>query len=330
MKSKKERSIIESYDGISDKKDRCNNPEQGELAVAKKSDIHASLQKTIEIIAPLNMDVLIEGETGTGKDRIARQLYQLSGRTGDFVPVNCAAIPDTLAESELFGVVSGAFTDARTARAGYIEAANHGVLFLDEIDSMPLNVQAKLLRVLETRSVHRLGNTRSVMLDLRIIASAQCNLQTLVEQGRFRRDLFFRLSTLKIVVPALRDLPVHILPMFEQFCREAAERLNLRFPPRVPELDLRLLTHPWSGNIRELKAAAERYVLGIDPLLPEVSPLPASRRQLKSRLEVIEKNMIAESLRRHRYKIEPVIDELGIPRRTFYNRIKKLDISLKD
>lgn len=289
------------------------------------TDIHTHLYKILNTIAPLKIDVLIEGETGTGKDALARRLYKLSGCRGPMVPVNCAAIPETLAESELFGVMAGAFTGASSSRAGYIESANHGVLFLDEIDSMPLTVQAKLLRVLENRAVERLGSTKSIALDLRVIAASQIPLEQLVAQGRFRRDLFFRLDTIKISTPTVRSRPELILPMFRRFTQEAALRLNQPLPPGSPALDETLLLHSWPGNIREMKAAAERFVLGLPPLCSEIKQ--EGRGLLKDRLRRIERSLIHDCLNRHGNRIDDVVMELGIPRRTLYHRLKLLKLT---
>jgi len=290
-----------------------------------EADFHASLHKMIETLAPLDVDLLLEGETGTGKDTLTRKIYELSGAKGPLVPVNCAAIPENLAESELFGVVSGAYTGAISSRPGYIETSGDGVLFLDEIDSMPLVLQAKLLRVLETRSVCRLGSTQPIELKLRVIAASQTPLIKLVGQGKFRRDLYFRLSTIKIQTPTLRSSAELIIPLFQRFTFEAAERLNQPVPARSLELDESLLLHAWPGNIRELKAAAERYVLGLSPLNSSVPREPGATL-LKDRLRRIERCLITDCLKRHENKIDNVVHELGIPRRTLYHRIKMLNI----
>ncbi|WP_079997906.1 transcriptional regulator HrpR, partial [Pseudomonas syringae] len=209
--------------------------------------------------ALLDMDLLLCGETGTGKDTLASRIHELSSRTGPFVGMNCAAIPESLAESQLFGVVNGAFTGVCRAREGYIEASSGGTLYLDEIDSMPLSLQAKLLRVLESRGVERLGSTDFIPLDLRVIASAQRPLDELVEQGLFRRDLFFRLNVLTLQLPALRKRREQILPLFDQFTQDIAAESGRS----VPTLDNRrvqiLLSHDWPGNVRELKSAAKRF-----------------------------------------------------------------------
>ncbi|MCI3944146.1 type III transcriptional regulator HrpR [Pseudomonas syringae] len=275
----------------------------------------------------LDMDLLLCGETGTGKDTLANRIHRLSSRSGPFVGMNCAAIPETLAESQLFGVVNGAFTGVCRAREGYIEASNGGTLYLDEIDSMPLSLQAKLLHVLESRGVERLGSTEFIPLDLRVIASAQRPLDELVEQGLFRRDLFFRLNVLTLQLPALRKRREQILPLFDQFTQEVAAE----FGRSVPALDHGrvqiLLSHDWPGNVRELKSAAKRFVLGF-PLL-DAEPLEARDpvTGLRMQMRVIEKMLIQDALKRHRHNVDAVLQELELPRRTLYHRMKELGVA---
>lgn len=288
-------------------------------------DIHATLSPLIDVIAPLNVDIVLEGETGTGKDTLAHRIHQRSKCSGPLVAVNCAAIPDTLAESELFGVVSGAYTGASRSRAGYLESADKGILFLDEIDSMPMTLQAKMLRVLESRGVKRLGSTQFTPVDMRVIVATQTPLLQLVERGLFRRDLYFRLDTVKIQLPTLRSRSDLILPLFQRFSDEAADRLK-RSAPLVPaDIHERLLTHDWPGNIRELKAAAERWVLGIPPLAMS-SAERHQPLQLKDRLKRIERYLIQDALQRHDHCIDDVVSELGIPKRTLYHRLKVLNV----
>src|SRR5436190_9996871 len=183
-------------------------------------------------IAPLPVDVLLQGETGAGKDMLAREIHKWSGRPGKFIAINCAAIPEQLAESELFGYEAGAFTGAVRAREGKLEAADKGTLYLDEIDSMPLGSQAKLLRALQERGVERLGGSRFYRADFRVIASTKVAIPELVQSGNFRADLYFRLNVIKIRIPSVRDSRERILPLFERFVAEAASRYNLS-PPAI-------------------------------------------------------------------------------------------------
>ncbi|KTC05308.1 regulatory protein, Fis family [Pseudomonas syringae] len=279
-----------------------------------------------ESISQLGIDVLLSGETGTGKDTIARRIHEMSGRKGRLVAMNCAAIPESLAESELFGVVSGAYTGADRSRVGYVEAAQGGTLYLDEIDSMPLSLQAKLLRVLETRALERLGSTSTIKLDICVIASAQCSLDDAVERGQFRRDLYFRLNVLTLKLPPLRNQSDRIVPLFTRFTAAAARELGVPVPDVCPLLHKVLLGHDWPGNIRELKAAAKRHVLGFPLLGAEPQGEEHLACGLKSQLRVIEKALIQESLKRHDNCVDSVSLELDMPRRTLYRRIKELQI----
>lgn len=284
------------------------------------------LEATVSSTATLNVDILLLGETGTGKDTLAEKIHRLSGRRGNFIAINCAAIPETLAESQLFGVTSGAFTGAVQSRAGFIEAAHLGTLYLDEIDSMPLVLQAKLLRALESRGVERLGSTKFIPVDMRVIASAQQSLCEMVEQGRFRRDLYFRLNVVAINLPALREQRERIIPLFLNMIRQEAEQFKCPAPVPTPTLLHQLLCHSWPGNVRELSSVTKRFVLGLAPIATERRDSPETSMKLKDRLQQIEKLLIEESLRRNLRNIETVATELGLPRRTLYYRMKQLEI----
>ncbi len=282
------------------------------------------IESTISTTAPLNIDVLLLGETGTGKDTLAQRIHCLSGRKGNFVAVNCAAIPETLAESQLFGVNSGAYTGAMQSRAGFVEAAHLGTLYLDEIDSMPLSLQAKLLRVLECRGVERLGSTRFIRVDMRVIASAQQSLLEMVERGAFRRDLYFRLNVINIHLPPLRERREFIIPLFLNMVKQEADTFKCSVQPPAGTLLQQLLCHRWLGNVRELRSAAKRFVLGLPPF--PVSLEPHAATNLKTRLQQIEKALIEESLQRHKHRVDKVATELGVARRTLYYRMNQLKI----
>lgn len=293
-------------------------------------DILGSLQSFVRRVAPLQVDIVLEGATGTGKDTLVRCIHDLSRRQGALVSLNCAAVPEQLAESELFGVMAGAFTGASNSRAGYIEASHCGTLYLDEVDSMPLLLQAKLLRVLEMRGVERLGSTRFVPVDLRVVVATQTPLEDLVEKGSFRRDLFFRLNVIKIQMPTLCSRQQYIQPLFLRFVRESADRHGRPIPEVEPHLLRCLLVHRWPGNIRELRSAAERFVLGVPPLQSIVGLADSADAvlSLKSYLKAFEKILIQESISRHSKCLDMVASELGIPRRTLYHRMKNLNIDL--
>lgn len=287
-------------------------------------DLFGSLEPFVRTAAPLRVDMVLVGETGTGKDTLARRIHKLSGCKGRLIAVNCAAVPDSLAESELFGVMPGAYTSATKARAGYIEASDKGTLYLDEVDSMPLSLQAKLLRVIEERGVERLGSTEFLPLDLRIIAATQTPLAELVEKGQFRRDLFFRLNVVQMQLPSLRSRPQLIAPLFRKFTLEAARRLKRPVPEDDAACMGELLGYSWPGNVRELRAAAERFVLGMPPLGGQDAG--DGRGLLKDQLRHIEKILIQDCLRRHDKCIDSMVCELGIPKRTLYHRMKVLNI----
>ena len=286
------------------------------------------LDTAVKSTARLKVDILLHGETGTGKDTLAEKVHSLSGRPGHYIAINCAAIPESLAESQLFGVNSGAYTGAVQSRAGFVEAAHLGTLYLDEIDSMPLSLQAKLLRVLECRGVERLGSTRFISVDMRVIASAQQSLQIMVDQGAFRRDLYFRLNVVNIELPALRDRRERIIPLFLQMIQEEADQFNCTPPSPSDGLLHELLCHPWLGNVRELRSAAKRFVLGLPPLSAPACRQPPPQTDLKARLQQIEKALIEESMYRHHHCVDTVAIELGVAKRTLYYRMKQLDISL--
>ncbi|GGJ78745.1 sigma 54-interacting transcriptional regulator [Pseudomonas matsuisoli] len=288
------------------------------------------LETVASVAAPLNVDILLRGETGTGKDTLAEMIHSLSGRKGQFVAINCAAIPETLAESQLFGVTTGAFTGATQSRPGYIETANKGTLYLDEIDSMPLNLQAKLLRVLEARGVQRLGSTQFIPVDMNVIASAQNSLTEMVERGQFRQDLYFRINVVSIELPALRTRRERIAPLFISFIRREASELDRTTELPSPKLLQALVSYSWPGNVRELRSAAKRYVLGLNPLPHVESTRSSNRLKLKDNLEQFEKLLIEDCLRRHHRCINAAASELAISRRTLYHRMKYLNISRRD
>jgi DNA-binding NtrC family response regulator len=294
-------------------------------------------------IAPLGVDVLLQGETGAGKDTLAREIHRASGRPGRFVALNCAAIPESLAESELFGHEAGAFTGAARAREGKLETADKGTLYLDEIDSMPLGTQAKLLRALQDRGVERLGGSRFYRADFRVVASTKVALPQLVHEGRFRQDLYFRLNVVRIVLPSLRELGENILPFFERFVREAATRHGLPVPSLDASLRTQLQRHPWPGNVRELANAAERHTLGLPPLdddLPIGAPttvdpihhatsIEAQNGALRDRLRAFERDVIVTTLKSHQGSVAKASTELQVPLNTLYYRIKTLGIQFQ-
>ncbi|MEK9502031.1 sigma-54-dependent transcriptional regulator [Gaopeijia maritima] len=229
------------------------------------------LLQVVRAAAPTRASVLLQGESGTGKELIARTIHGLSGRDdGSFITVNCAAMPEHLVESILFGHEKGAFTGAVKQVKGAFERANRGTLLLDEISEMRIDLQAKLLRALQENEFERVGGTAPVRVDVRVIATTNRDLPTEVEEGRFRQDLYYRLNVLPIRVPALRERPDDILRLARHFARRSAGDLDRQAPTFTPEAVERLRTYPWPGNVRELAHAVERAVI-LSPG-PELGP----------------------------------------------------------
>jgi DNA-binding NtrC family response regulator len=213
-------------------------------------------------VADLAVNVLIVGESGTGKEMVARAIHQSSGRAArTFIPINCAAIPETLLESELFGYVRGAFTDARKDRRGLFQAAHGGVLFLDEISEIPLNLQAKLLRVIEDKEVRPLGATQGEKVDARVVSACNRDLELLVQEGRFRQDLYYRLNVIRIDLPPLRERAEDIPILIEHFLQKFNHQVEREVEGIEPDALAALTDYPWPGNVRELEHTIERAVL---------------------------------------------------------------------
>ena len=281
---------------------------------------------TAQKIARITVDIVIEGETGVGKDTLARKIHAISGRPGRYIAVNCAAVPENLVESEFFGVDPGAFTGAMKARPGKIEAANNGTLYLDEIDSMPIWMQAKLLRALQERGCERLGSTRFIPSDFRTIASSRVPLERMVAQGHFRSDLYYRLNVVSLKLPALRNRASDVPKLFQRFVRQACDVMKLPYPTMTPEVESALAIYDWPGNLRELRAAASRFSLN-QPPVPNKTPLDNSL-PLKDRMRGIERALIASALERHSGSVQHASQELKIPPYTLYYRVKALGIGL--
>lgn len=277
-------------------------------------------------------DILIDGETGCGKELVARYLHDHSIRKNkNFVALNCGAIPENIIESELFGAESGAYTGADKRRIGKFEYANGGTIFLDEIESTPMLLQIKLLRVLEERKVVRLGSNNSIDLDIRIIAATKVDLLALCDQGHFRHDLYYRLNLVKIDIPPLRDRVEDIPLLFLHFARIASARYHRELIPLSQEHKARLISHDWPGNVRELRNLAERFVL-----LGEFAAFNTqgsadnerkSNMSLPERVEFFERSLIEESLSSNSGSIKGTMDELMLARKTLYDKMKKYGLT---
>ena len=291
-----------------------------ELPLAGSSRAITALRATIAQIADARMDVLIEGETGVGKEAVARALHNGGRRRlAPFVAVNCGALPDGLIESELFGHELGAFAGAMRRRVGHVERAHNGSLFLDEVESMPLAVQVKMLRVLEEREIHPIGANEPRVLDLRILASAKIDLSEAARRGDFREYLYYRLNVVRLRVPPLRERREDIPLLFAHFLRRAADRHGVEPPSVTDGVRRRLLEEDWPGNIRELAHFAERVVLGLD----EGSGGAEADLSLPDRMHRFEGELLRGALQTHRGDIVSVLEEMRIPRKTLYDKLQR-------
>jgi two-component system response regulator HydG len=296
--------------------------------------------------APADVTVLIEGESGTGKEVLARAIHRLSARKdGPFVAVNCAAIPEGLLESELFGHERGAFTGAVRSKPGRFELAREGTLFLDEIGDMPLSMQVKILRALQEREVERVGGTRPIGVDVRVVAATHQNLDTLVSESKFRQDLYYRLQGVRLRIPPLRDRLDDLPALITHLLERAGRRLS-RAPATISPEALRCLwAYRWPGNVRELQHVLEgAMVLSDGMILPEHLPpgiqqardsAPASEAALRlngtldETLEDWERRLILEALREATGVQARAAKLLGISERSLWYRVKKLGIQVR-
>ncbi|MDO4462874.1 MAG: sigma-54 dependent transcriptional regulator [Bacteroidia bacterium] len=294
------------------------------------SAIHNSMEK----ISPTDATVLITGENGTGKDVLAREIHTHSMRRQmPMVCVDAGAIPEGLFEGELFGYVKGAFTDAHTDHMGKFEQANGGTLFLDEIGNIPLHLQAKLLRVLQDRTVNRVGSERSIPIDIRLICATNADLEKKVEEGLFREDLFYRINTMHLHLPSLAERPNDIVPLAERFLSQYAEKYR-RQVSRISDVAKQvLMAHPWNGNIRELQNVIEKGVILSDgdtlkasDLSLHVSSRSSSPVPTSQTLEEAEEKTIRQTMARCNGNLSMVAKELGISRPTLYSKLKKYGI----
>jgi len=290
------------------------------------------IRRNLDKIAPTDATVLITGANGTGKDVLARLIHARSLRAAQpLVAVDAGAIPETLFESELFGHVKGAFTDAHADHAGKFEQADGGTLFLDEIGNIPLHLQAKLLRALQDRSVTRVGDTRPRPVNIRLICATNMDLEALVREGRFREDLYYRINTMHLHLPPLRERADDILPLAERFIRMYNGKYRRSVSGLTPPAQEMLRSQAWSGNIRELQNCIEKAVILAEGELIGVAdletgiPAPVVSRPAET-LEMAEERMIREAVSRHGGNLTAVAKELNISRPTLYKKLSKYNI----
>lgn len=318
------------------------------------SDVMRTFIDKLHLLAKYPIDVLLYGKTGCGKDYFANYLHYTSAREGRFVAINCAAIPEGLAEAELFGVENGAYTGAQK-RMGKIELANAGTLYLDEIDSMPINMQAKLLRALQERGAERVGSNKFITSQFCLIASSKIDLKILVEQDKFREDLYYRLNTAVLNLPSLRERPEEILALFDSHVKSFALEFQTPAPEISTTIKQSLLKHAWHGNVRELISCAQRFAIGL-PLFNENINLNIDLNikenikkdvediniienlegleglesleglNLRQHLANIEKEIIRTTLERFKYSIKQSAAFLNLPSASLHYKMKQYDL----
>ena len=283
-----------------------------------------ALMDMIRKVAPTDANILITGENGTGKEVLAREIHRLSKRHAkQMVTVDMGAITETLFESELFGYVRGAFTDAKSDKPGKMELAEGSTLFLDEIGNLSYPLQAKLLTALQRRTITRLGGTKEIPINIRLISATNCNLQEMVREGTFREDLLYRMNTICLHLPPLRERKDEIIPLAQQFIKKFSDFYN-KTPIEIDEKTRQqLLDYNWPGNIRELEHTMERAVIIGEISVPH-SPLPTSPSSTPSAsLASMERDLIARTIRECDGNLTLVAQRLDIARQTLYNKIKK-------
>lgn len=296
-----------------------------ETRLPGRTQVMVDLRYRIRAIGAADADTLIIGDTGAGKEVVARALHDVSARADrPFVAINCAALPQHLIESELFGHEAGAFPGALRARYGKFEHARGGTILLDEIGSMPPDMQGKLLRVLQERTITRLGSNETVELDVRFIATSKTDLAQEALAGRFRQDLLYRLNVATIHVPSLAQRQSDVPLLFLHLVREAAARYG-RDDMEVPSsIVSSLAMREWPGNVRELRNEADRFVLGLDGRSGEGSPSdPLSGHGLSAKVAEFEKGIIARTIASHKGNLKAVYETLGISRKTLYEKMQK-------
>ncbi len=296
-----------------------------------ESRVMQELRRLVEKVAPTDANILITGENGTGKEMLARELHALSARRDtEMVTVDMGALTPSLFESELFGHVKGAFTDAHADRPGKFEAANHGTLFMDEIGNLPYPLQAKLLTALQRRSVVRVGSNTPIPVDIRLVCATNRDLSRMVARGEFREDLLYRINTIHLEIPPLRERPEDIVPLTRLFATRFGKQYGRPDIHLTAPAERKLQQYPWKGNIRELEHAIEKAVIiceGTD-LTPQtfqlqVSPLPAEESPSATTLEEMERQMIRQAMDTCAGNLSAVAAQLGISRQTLYNKMKK-------
>ena len=299
-----------------------------------ESKVMQQLRMLIEKVAVTDANILITGENGTGKEMLAREIHFLSNRKHkEMIAVDMGTITESLFESELFGHVKGSFTDAHTDRTGKFESADKSTLFLDEIGNLPYHLQAKLLTAIQRRSIVRVGSNVPVPIDIRLICATNRNLQEMVGKGEFREDLLYRINTIHVEIPPLRERKEDIIPLAERFTVRFCKQYDKALMKFTPDAKEKLAAYPWYGNIRELEHVIEKAVIINDnPLIPaelfqlSIPPRTGIQEKSISTLEEMEIQMIRKALDACAGNLSAVASQLGITRQTLYNKMKKFGL----
>ncbi len=296
-----------------------------------ESNAMQQLRSLIEKVARTDANILVTGENGTGKEMLAREIHLLSNRKKEtLVPVDMGAITETLFESELFGHVKGAFTDARADRPGKFEVADNGTLFLDEIGNLSYHLQAKLLTALQRRSIVRVGSNTPIPVNIRLICATNRDLQEMVQKGDFREDLLYRINTIHVEIPPLRERPEDIVPLTEIFLSKYANIYGKAAMRLSPDAKEKLKAQPWFGNIRELEHTIEKAVIIAEGSVLDDFDFPRPKKEPATKeattLEEMEYNMIKNAMDKYSGNLSLVASQLGISRQTLYNKIKRYEL----
>ncbi|MBL1405025.1 MAG: sigma-54-dependent Fis family transcriptional regulator [Rhizobiales bacterium] len=313
------------------RKDLPNSEALADVLVGS-SAVTQRLRSEVLAIAQTDADVLLQGDTGVGKELISRAIHNNGARKGKpFVALNCGALPENLIESELFGHVKGAFTGAHENRIGKIQHADGGTILLDEVESMPVELQIKLLRVLEERTIEQLGSNKLRKVDVRFIAASKSDLSKESQVGNFRADLFYRLNVVNILIPSLDDRKEDIPDLFMHLARLARARYRKEIPEMEPSMIAELQSHEWPGNIRELRNIADRFVLGLwrgfdDYGTQTTKNASSDKLLLKENMDNHERLLIVAELKKNAGKLKPTYEALGISRKALYDKMKRFGL----
>jgi len=287
----------------------------------------------IEKVSKTDANILILGENGTGKELIAREIHKRSERANEiFMTVDIASMSESIIESELFGYVKGAFTDAKEDRIGRMESASGGTLFLDEIGNLSLAIQSKLLTVLQNRIIYRVGSPKEIPINIRLICATNNNIEELIEKGQFREDLYYRINTIQIHSPALRERGNDIIELAQFYLNKFADKYNKGKLTIAKDAQKDLLDYPWNGNVRELMHTMEKAVILSDKTELNTTDFylkPSQKNKnenTSNKLEDVEKRIILEVLEKHKWNLTKTANELNISRTTLYLKLKKYEI----